>query len=83
MLEPHSDSHWQAFHKIDITTYPDGSALVVEETNDDNDDGMPDGVITRWETLWPDAQTAIRSKGKSRTGISGVVVNVTIDGRQH
>lgn len=69
-----------AYHHIDVVTRDDGGADVRHETNDDNDDGWPDGKVTRWTDRWRDAEAARRSAGVSRTGVSGVRVRVTVDG---
>ncbi|HYP21646.1 MAG TPA: hypothetical protein VEY08_16375 [Chloroflexia bacterium] len=56
---------------------------VESETNDDNDDGWPDGHVVR-DTYrgFKGLQAALRfTNGGSRTGVSGIEVTVSLDGR--
>lgn len=69
-----------AYHIMEIEALPDGGAVVRHETNDDNDDGYPDGRVVRWENRWKDLEAAKRSCGLSRVGISGIEVTVYLDG---
>jgi hypothetical protein len=71
----------RAFHNIDITTRADGSVWAVHTTNDDNDDGYPDGATQVWALNYKSVEDAKRVSGKSRIGISGVIVTVTVEGR--
>jgi hypothetical protein len=64
-----------------ITTTPDG-AVVNCITNDDDDDGYPDGRWVAWEEEYPSVEKALAIKGKCRIGISGVIVTVTLDGKE-
>lgn len=58
------------------------SVLVKVETNDDNDDGYPDGAWTYWSMRYPSVDQALKGCGKCRVGISGVIVTVTLDGKE-
>lgn len=71
-----------AYHNIYIETFDDGSALRRDETNDNDDDGYADGTTESWEFRWKNAETCIKAAGISRIGISGVRVNVYIDGEK-
>lgn len=57
---------------------------VVCETNDDDDDGYPDGMVhpVRWvEHNYGSVMQALKRTGVSRFGISGVAVIVTVNGQ--
>jgi hypothetical protein len=69
-----------AWHEMYAMTLPDGRVQVRNVTNDDNDDGWPDGVVTRWTSTYDDRETMLRVCGRSRHGVSGVVVRVFLDG---
>lgn len=73
-----------AWHNISIITCSEADAAVVvtEETNDDNDDGYPDGHVTRWDYTARTVEDALKRAGKCRVGISGVIVTVTLDGKE-
>lgn len=72
---------WQHYHII--TCVEDDAVVRVEcETNDDDDDGYPDGEITRWTETFNTLDAALRNKGKCRVGVSGVIVTVTLDGEE-
>ena len=67
-------------HRITIERW---AGTVNHLTNDDDDDGMPDGEWTEWTenyTLTAHMDKAIASAGKCRIGISGVIVTVMLDG---
>jgi len=50
-------------------------------TNDDNDDGFPDGEITSWiEEGFTGIVAALKRTGVCRYGVSGVAVIVTVNG---
>lgn len=65
-----------------ITTLPKGKALIRLETNDNNDDGIPDGYVDVWEhktELW----IALELAGEtSHKGLYGQPVNVFLDGKR-
>src|SRR5262245_19897008 len=70
-----------AVHRIKIVSAENDNVSVTETTNDDDDDGLPDG---HWET-WRYRSTrenALKHAGKCRVGISGVIVTVTLDGKE-
>ena len=67
------------WHRIEITTHPDGSATVSEATNDDLDRGYPT-ESAYWHYGWDDAEKAKAHHGKSRIGCLGAEVTVTHDG---
>lgn len=69
------------WHRIEITTHPDGSATVCESTNDNLDHGHPTETAW-WSYDWPDAKKAKRHYGKSRFGAWGAKVEVYHDGRK-
>lgn len=74
-----------ALHRIVIITGEftvDGRTLVKEETNDDNDDGYPDGEWVSWSNLFTSEADALKYAGFCRVGISGVIVTVTVDGKE-
>lgn len=73
-----------AWHKTEITTLPNGHVEIRHSTNDDNDDGLPDGKVTSWSDVFPPHRAAgeIARCGKSRVGISGIRVTVILDGEQ-
>lgn len=70
-----------AFHDISITSLGDGRCSVHESTNDDDDDGYPDGHVEEW-SYEGDLARELERHGKSRTGISGVKVSVYLDGEK-
>jgi hypothetical protein len=65
-----------------ITANPDGTAVCWCETNDDDDDGYPDGAWEQWEEQYPSVEKALDVKGKCHVGISGVIVTVLLDGKE-
>ena len=74
-----------AWHNITVLTCVDsGDAVVtvIESTNDDNDDGYPDGEITRWDYTDSSLDRVLARVGKCRVGVSGVIVTVTLDGKE-
>jgi hypothetical protein len=74
--------HAAAVHRYTITTNSSGLALVSEQTNDDNDDGIPDGRWDTWSAEYPSVEAALEHTGKCRVGISGVICTVTLDGKE-
>ena len=63
-----------------ITTLDHSRAHVKFETNDDNDDGVPEEpVFNEYDTTM---NIAINVAGKSRTGVNGAVVTVYLDGKK-
>jgi hypothetical protein len=73
-----------AYQRYSILTCVEEDAVVrVDvETNDDDDDGFPDGEITTWSLTFPNVDAALRYTGACRVGISGVIVTVTLDGKE-
>lgn len=57
------------------------TVLVRVETNDDDDDGYPDGEWAAWEEKFDTEYQALKHTGVSRVGISGVIVTVELNGR--
>ena len=74
--------HLVAIQRYKITSLPDGSAVVYVETNDDNDDGIPDGKWEDWRLEFPTVKKAKKHCGKCRIGVSGVIVSVELDGEE-
>jgi len=68
-------------HRHTIVTQDD-EAIVHTETNDDNDDGYPDGHWESWTLSYPSVEQALKHTGKCRVGVSGVIVTVTLDGEE-
>jgi len=65
-----------------LTSLPNNRMRVRMETNDDNDDGYPDGDVTigEWETT---VKVAFEIAGKgSRIGWYGQPVDVYLDGKK-
>lgn len=52
-------------------------------TNDDNDDGFPDGDIAEWTLKFDTVEEALKHAGKTRRGFYGQPVTVTLDGEPH
>ena len=50
-------------------------------TNDDEDTGYP-STEARWPVSYPSEAEALRQTGATHVGISGVEVEVSIDGRR-
>ena len=72
-----------AIHRIAIISNPMNASVTVRHmTNDDDDDGMPDGEWTTWAETHRFVDYALKSAGKCRIGISGVIVSVTLDGKE-
>ena len=70
------------YTRYDLTTLQNGRIKVRMETNDDNDDGYPDGNVSigEWETS---EKTAYEIAGKkSHTGFYGQSVDVYLDGKK-
>ena len=68
------------FTLIEMFTEPDGSVRVEWCTNDDNDDGIPDGQAVRLTQRHANLQKALEIHGKSRTGLWGQPVDVYVNG---
>ncbi len=66
---------WQTY---EILTTDEG-AVVYTDTNDNYDLGYP-GSYAHWEMHFRSVEAALRHTGKSRVGVSGVRVTVTLDG---
>jgi hypothetical protein len=70
-----------ALQRYNILSTVDG--VVCEcETNDDDDDGIPDGKWESWIEKYESVEQALRVKGECRVGISGVIVTVTVNGKE-
>lgn len=70
------------YTRYDITTLPDSKAHIRMTTNDDNDDGYPDGQDVSWERDTA-MQTAMKVAGyRSHTGYYGQPVDVYLDGKR-
>jgi hypothetical protein len=63
-----------------MTVVPGQRYRVEYETNDDNDDGIPDGEVTRESCMMPTLERAQRLTGHSRMGWSRHAVTVFLDG---
>jgi hypothetical protein len=71
---------WQTYEIFSEDEF--GKIRVLAMTNDDDDDGYPDGTIERWWMEFSTVEQALKHCGKSRVGISGVRVTVFLDGRE-
>jgi len=72
-----------ALHRIEVfTTNASVGATVVETTNDNDDDGYPDGEWVSWESTFGTADAAFKHAGKCRVGMSGVIVTVIHNGEE-
>jgi hypothetical protein len=80
--EPDVDDGLGTYHRYDMHTRADGEIHGWVETNDDNDDGYPDGNIERWQEHCKTRAEFDRRVGRSRIGISGVKVTVVLDGEE-
>jgi hypothetical protein len=69
-----------AVHRIEIVTVENG-VKVTQTTNDDDDDGVPDGDWATWQHFTT-RESALERAGRCRVGVSGVVVTVTLDGEE-
>lgn len=67
------------YQRYDLYTQSDGTLRGLTETNDDNDDGIPD-TVERWEVSYADRAHALRATGGSHIGANGCKVEVFIDG---
>ncbi len=54
---------------------------VFERTNDDRDLGYPSGRAS-WLRWFDDLQSALEHTGRSRNGLSGVQINVRLNGKR-
>ena len=70
-----------ALHRISISQTEDGWR-VDERTNDNDDDGYPDGEWVSWTNCVLSKETALKHAGVCRVGISGVIVTVFLDGKE-
>jgi hypothetical protein len=71
---------WQ--HYSISTGYDGGRVLVLVRTNDNDDDGYDDGEVVEWQETFADLERALGYSGRSRVGISGILVTVTVDGER-
>jgi len=76
MSEPET---WTTYR---IHSSQDGRATVDWATNDDNDDGYPDGEVALETYHFPSIAKALEFTGKTRRGLYGQPVTVTLDGEQ-
>lgn len=69
------------YSRWDITTLAEGKAHVRYETNDNDDDGHPDGEVATWEK---DVKIDVARDvtGVSRIGYYGQAVDVYLDGKK-
>jgi hypothetical protein len=65
-----------------IYSSANGKATIDWETNDDDDDGYPDGEVTRETFHFPSLKKALAFAGKSHTGLYGQPVDVYLDGKK-
>lgn len=80
-----AEGEWggQAVQRYEIKArFPIAPVIVYATTNDDNDDGYPDGNWENWEMQFHNLESALRFTGKCRVGISGVIVTVTLNGKE-
>jgi hypothetical protein len=78
-MKPDLDAWDAATHRIEGWTNEDGSINVDEWTNDDQDQGTPN-ESAEWHWRARDRESFLKRAGKSRTGVSGVRVFVSLDG---
>lgn len=71
----------QAMDVYSLHTMADGSIRGRVWTNDDEDLGVPSAEAT-WDVQYPDRRAMESRTGKSHVGVSGVVVEVILDGRK-
>jgi hypothetical protein len=67
--------------RYDLRRNPDGSLHADESTNDNDDDGYPDGEVASWLAHYSSWQSAQKSLGVSYVGPVGCQVTITIDGQ--
>lgn len=60
----------------------DGTVAVEAVTNDNNDDGLPDGKTVEWPLEFKSVEEFRNHCGRSRIGISGIKVVVRLNGRE-
>jgi hypothetical protein len=75
------DDTAQTWTEYQIVSEGEG-AIVYASTNDDNDDGVPDGEVAEWRQEWPTVEAALKHTGKTRTGFYGQPVRVFLDGQE-
>lgn len=69
-----------AYHNMDIFTEDQGLRYsVFHRTNDDADIGWP-SIDSQWSVYYPTLEKALLATGATRIGVSGIRVNVTLDG---
>jgi hypothetical protein len=72
-----------ALHRIRVTTSDSTvGGFVEEKTNDNDDDGYPDGEWVEWENTFGTADAALKHAGRCRVGMSGVIVTVSHNGQE-
>lgn len=70
------------WHRIRADTLPSGEVIAHHSTNDDDDDGYPDGHTTEWTINYGSRAQFDKCCGVCRVGISGIIVTVTLDGKE-
>lgn len=68
------------FFRYDIWEHGD-KVIVYESTNDNLDTGYPSEYAS-WTTRFKNTEDALKHTGKSRTGIFGSEVTVTLNGNK-
>lgn len=79
--EPDCDEGPRAWERIYGFSNPDGTVTACVSTNDNLDTGYP-SEFAEWTTRIKSVEEFHRRYGKSRTGCSGVEVEVFLDGKQ-
>ena len=69
-------------HVFDEDVIGQGPVVVTVETNDDNDDGVPDGEVVRYQIRCASLDTAIKRYGRSRFGLYVQPVEVFVNGQR-
>lgn len=80
-LEDDDDRGPVAFQRYTLFTQPDGRIEGRVHTNDDEDLGIPTTEAT-WQVKYRDREHMEQAAGRSRVGISGVQVEVFLDGKR-
>jgi hypothetical protein len=70
---------YDVFQRVMFASGPEGW-IVKAATNDDNDDGWPDGHIETWEFQFPTLEAALDHTGVTRRGFYGHPVEVYLYG---
>ena len=70
----------EAFQRYDLVTCAEGRIKGVCSTNDDQDLGVPNDAAS-WSVDYPSYEAMLRETGGCHRGVSGVRVDVLLDGR--